>query len=156
MRHIYDKYSIDTSFYVTRFCPGCLRSEVVPWSDEVFNCVILNMFGNDLDPKLAKSVAVEACRANTDYVETAGPEAEWFHDLVDTTSVEIGRQDRAGDGSPMTTWHTDVQTIADLADHMGRGLCRYYVAVLLCPDMEYDKNANELSVALTHQLNRCD
>ncbi len=148
MLHLLNDH-IGRSYYGVLFEPGCLSKTGQPWGDEEIDCAVINLLGPALPPSLAQSVAIEVCRASTDYVGTTGLRAEWFHDLVDTASVEIGRQVAVGCGSPMTTWHEDAETMNEVAFVMFcLGGSDHVVALLLCPQESFAEHVDELVKAL--------
>ena len=97
--------------YASRFIPDELAE--LPWGDAQFNCLVCQ-----LDPKQIREIGIPLAewlvRANTDFIWTAGTEAKWLHDLVDDTSVKVGRQPAVGDGSPMTAWDEDAESFSEL------------------------------------------
>jgi hypothetical protein len=97
-------------YYAVRYEPGCFRR--LPWGRRRFDCGIF------VHPS-ASYENVEQClqevvRHNSDWICTYGADAEAWHDRVDHASVEIGRQKRVGDGSPMTAWFDEVTRLRDL------------------------------------------
>jgi hypothetical protein len=94
-------------FHATAYTPGCLRR--LPWGKRRFDCGIF------IHPRAHKTI-IESCireavSGNSDWVATYGADAETWHDRVDQASVEIGRQKRVGDGSPMTAWFDDIKSL---------------------------------------------
>ena len=97
---------------------GCF--DTFPWGSESFDCTIFAYDQNVTEHATAK-IAHDLVRANTDWIATTGANAEKMHDIIDQTSVKIGRQHQIGDGSPMTSWHTDAmdsQAMAEVATTM--------------------------------------
>jgi len=93
------------NLHLAQMQEGCLA--YLPW--EVFDCVVLNCQGvlSRVDVEI---LAKEVTQAETDWVQTVGPQAEILHDAIDAMSVRIGRQVAVGDGNPMTSWHERVAT----------------------------------------------
>jgi hypothetical protein len=125
--------------YFIHFQTGCLT--LVPWGDEQYDCFVLN-----LSPLLHAGdihrLALEIARGRNDWVQVLGAHCEAIHDAIDRASVEVGRQAAVGDGSPMTSWHTDKVTLQEMVDFVLRsslGASDYLVVLLLGPDQEYSE-----------------
>src|SRR5438034_3293387 len=91
-------------YYAVLYEPGCLRT--LPWGRRRFDCGIFVHWSASRES--VEHCIQEAVRRNNDWVCTYGADAEAWHDRVDHASVEIGRQKRVGDGSPMTAWFDEV------------------------------------------------
>jgi hypothetical protein len=100
-------------YYVAHYASGCL--EELPWESENFDCIVL-LFSRKAMQKVRATLGGEIIRTNTDWVQVCGVDAESFHDFIDKTSVQLGRQRMAGDGSPMTSWHEDANTLRKMID----------------------------------------
>jgi len=48
-----------------------------------------------------------------DWVFTAEPDSQYWHDRVDNKAVEKGAQSKVGDGHPMTAWFEEVRSPRD-------------------------------------------
>jgi hypothetical protein len=85
--------------------------DALPWGLDPFDCVVF------LCEKLPDSASIAAELAGTaaDWIQVAGVGAEALHDAIDRASVAIGRQRAVGDGSPMTSWHEEDTTPAQMA-----------------------------------------
>ncbi len=99
-----------------------------------------------LPPILASSdinaLALEIARGRNEWVQTLGAQSEAIHDAVDKASVDLGRQSAVGDGNPMTSWHDDKLTVADMVDSVIRGsmgASDYLVALFIGSDQEYSE-----------------
>jgi hypothetical protein len=98
----------DQNIYAIRFERGCLSH--LPFDGAEFECIILAC-DDKIIQMVAENIALEVSSARTDWVYTTGTFAEWLHDLIDETRVRIGRQDKVGDGSPMTAWFNEALTV---------------------------------------------
>lgn len=117
--------------YLTELAHGCLSD--LPWADGECDCFVLNCSAN-MKLEDVECVAKETTQARTDWVQTAGVNAELLHDAIDAMSVRMGRQSLAGDGSPMTSWHAEALTtdeMANLVVHAAIGSHDHIVAVFI-------------------------
>ncbi len=87
----------------------------LPWGEEMFDAIVVVCDGAQIE-RVADELSEAVSRANTDWVQTTGLQAKWLHDLIDQTSVRVGRQQAVGDGSPMTSWHEDAITVAEMCE----------------------------------------
>jgi len=71
--------------------------------------------------ELAPMIAEDLVRLPTDWIDIMGTGSEWLHDVIDRAAVAIGRQDRVGDGIPMTAWHDDLRDMAAMIDFLRLG-----------------------------------
>jgi hypothetical protein len=85
---------------------------MLPWGGARFDCVLVSV-DHARTRELGANFADQIVRFNNDYISVTGPDSEFIHDLVDKASVRAGRQEKVGDGDPMTTWHHDATTIED-------------------------------------------
>jgi len=99
--------------YAVQFAPGCLQA--LPWGDTQFDCTVVVCNAREARHR-AEEISIEVVDANTDWVNTTGPDAEWLHDVIDRTSVDRGRQGKVGDGDPMTSWHEDAVNDSQMAE----------------------------------------
>ena len=122
--------------YAVRFSPGCL--EAAPWGAEKFECTIFAC-----DPREVREqgheIAAAVVDANTDWINTTGPEAERLHDLIDAAAVERGRQAAVGDGSPMTAWHEEALGLDQMAELacLSMGGQDYVVALVVGDESDF-------------------
>ncbi len=75
----------------------------LPWGDAEFDAFVVLLDDALEDPYLDAVVSWVAA-AKTDWVEVFGAGAEAIHDRVDASAAEAGRQEKVGDGQPMTAW----------------------------------------------------
>lgn len=93
----------------------------LPWAEEEFDGFIVILDPQHLDGELARKLALGLVQMKTDWIETTGRGAESLHDVIDGMSVEIGRQSRVGDGTPMTAWHEDLTDLNGVIDYVKLG-----------------------------------
>lgn len=87
----------------------------LPWGEQQFDCVLV--VADDAEMRrLVGSFAEEIVRHAVDYVQTTGAHAELLHDSIDAASVGAGVQDVVGDGRPMTAWHDDARSLAEMCE----------------------------------------
>jgi hypothetical protein len=130
-------------YYVVSFDGSPLAE--FPWGDAPFECVLVDAaHGRARD--LATEFARQIVRCNVEWVATTGRDAEFIHDLVDEASVEAGRQERVGDGSPMTSWHDEATTLEQIADVAvpGLGACAFVLCVVVGSPVDYRRFAHIL------------
>jgi len=137
-------------FYAVRFRPDCLQS--LPWGGEEFDCTVFACDPQQIRER-AQSICAALVDANTDWVATTGPDAEWLHDLVDSSSVHRGRQTAVGDGSPMTAWHEDAVGVDQMADvvYYGAGGQDYVVALVVGNEIDFTSAVGSLKGRLARQ-----
>ena len=82
-------------------------------------------------PAEVEAVLRELISANTDWVYTAGSDAEFWHDRVDQLGVEAGRQQQARNGSPMTAWFADIQSLDQWDTSYSFGGSSYFLFVVV-------------------------
>ncbi len=56
----------------------------------------------------------ELVRKNCSWIITFGARAQHWHDRADQISVDTGRQEKVGDGNPMTAWFDEVATVDEM------------------------------------------
>ena len=105
--------SVGKQLFAVRYEPGCLHS--LPWDAEQFDCTVFGC-NSELADSVAVALAHDVVRANTDWIATTGSRAQVLHDLIDSVSVEQGRQEIVGGGSPMTSWHDDALELDQMAE----------------------------------------
>jgi hypothetical protein len=105
--------NVGRQFYACLYTLDCLAN--LPWGEDPFDCVVFlcdkQAWREDVS-RLSRALA----STNTDWIQVAGDDSEELHDAVDQASVDIGRQDAVGDGSPMTSWHDDARTPDQMAE----------------------------------------
>ena len=89
--------------------------DFLPWGDEPFDVIIVCSEGFVLNETLKNNIH-NLILKNSEWFEVLGPNSEYLHDYIDNASVRFGRQAKAGDGSPMTTWHEGIQNPKDIVD----------------------------------------
>ncbi len=108
---------------------GPASLDALPWGNACFDALVF------VAPSAAPRGVEDALRAlvaaNTDWISTAGSQAEFWHDRVDQLSVEIGRQQRVGDGSPMTACFDEIQSLDQWETSYSFGGCDYFLFVVV-------------------------
>jgi len=104
------------------------------WFKNPFDVFVILLGDFDQD-----QAALSLVHAPVGWVEIFGSGAEGFHDLVDATSVSIGRQDRVGEGKPMTTWRDSLSEIHTYLQTGGQGTCAVKIILLFGNDTEAKK-----------------
>jgi hypothetical protein len=100
-------------YFAALYSPGCLSE--LPWGSEPFDCVVF-LCDADGAKRLTGALCAELARSRVDWVQVAGRAAEELHDAIDRASVAAGRQKKVGDGSPMTSWHEEAESLAAMAE----------------------------------------
>jgi hypothetical protein len=100
---------------VAPFVTGDLPEAVL--APERFDFFVIDL-GSQSQSDMIREVANKIARNATGWVETFGANAETLHDAVDRASVDMGRQQRVGDGVPMTAWHEDLESVDDIVDYI--------------------------------------
>src|SRR4051812_1538838 len=96
----------DTHFFAVS---APFSAERLPWEDELFDALVfVATTANDSD---VETVSRTLVRANTEWIFTAGRRSEYWYDRTDQISVELGRQKCVGDGSPLTAWLEEIQSL---------------------------------------------
>lgn len=93
----------------------------IPWETEECDVFVVTLDGKLLPNNLADEIAIEIVSLPVDWVETFGPRCEYLHDRIDAASVLIGRQEKVGDGSPMTAWHNHLSDIEEIVSYLRTG-----------------------------------
>jgi len=104
-----------------------------PWGTAQFDSLVLvvaSAMVANVENALRTLVA-----ANTDWIYTAGFQAKLWHDRVDQLSVEMGRQSHVGDGSPMTAWFDDIQSLDQWEMGSTFGNSSYFLFVVVGGDI---------------------
>jgi hypothetical protein len=110
-------------------CSGAASLEKLPWADSDFDALVF--IAPSADPVEVEAVLRALIQLNTDWIYTAGAEAEFWHDRVDQLSVEAGRQQRAGEGSPMTAWFDHIQSLGQWDTSCSFGGSSYFLFVVV-------------------------
>src|SRR4029453_2131316 len=97
--------SADTQYFATT----ATLIEGLPWGDEQFYALFF--VSASAAPAKVEQALRSLVAANTDWIFTAGTQPEFWHDRVDQLSVEVGRQQQVGDGSPMTAWFEEITSL---------------------------------------------
>lgn len=134
-----------TTYLIAR---SCVPSKAqLPWLDSQCDAFVLVLNPDLLTGKLVAEISKVLVSLNTDWIETFGTKAELLHDAIDAASVSIGRQIRIGDGDPMTSWHTDLATLNDIAEYLklgGLGSSDFKIIIVLGSDQDASFVANRL------------
>jgi hypothetical protein len=100
---------------------------------------------------LAREVVV----AKTEWVHTLGPRSEELHDRIDAASCEVGRQHAVGDGDPMTAWHDQPATLAEMIESGTRfryGGSDHVLFLVVADESRYTDAAEELKRAVSARI----
>jgi hypothetical protein len=101
-----------------------------------------------LSDELAGEIAAEIVKLPVDWVEIFGSRCEYLHDRIDVASVSIGRQEKVGDGSPMTAWHNHLSEIEDIVSYIrtgGQGSAGTKIVVVIGPEHSADNVAERIA-----------
>ena len=101
------------SYFTCLYSGGVLPS--LPWGDELFDCVLVSA-DHDSARRLADAFSDEIVRHAVDTMQSTGPHGELIHDHIDEAHVEAQIQGAAVVGCPMTTWHDDALSLAEIAE----------------------------------------
>jgi hypothetical protein len=108
---------------------GPTRLEDLPWGDALFDALVFaapSAGATDVEATLRALIA-----ANTDWIFTAGDRAEFWHDRTDQLSVELGRQQRVGDGNPMTASLAEIHSLDQWDTSYSFGGAEYFLFLVL-------------------------
>lgn len=108
----------------------------MPQGMEECDAFIITLDSKLLSAELASEIAGKIVRLPVDWVETFGPQSEYLHDLVDQASVSIGRQEKVGDGDPMTAWHENLTNLDEVVSYLragGHGSAEIKLVVIIGP-----------------------
>jgi hypothetical protein len=117
----------------------------LPWGSAQFDSLVFvdaSVPESEVDRTLRQLVS-----ANTGWIYTAGSRPEFWHDRVDLLSVEIGRQQQVGDGSPMTAWFDDLQSLSEWDSSRSFGDSDYFLFVVVGSKEPLDSLAVSLRTA---------
>jgi len=148
---IRDEY-LGVDVYAVHYRPGCLRDP--PWGKEMCDCFIV-LGDREVDPEIARCLALEIASLNNDWVEVYGTHSEKLHDMIDEASVAIGRQEAVGDGSPMTAWHTEMVRLEEIAPFIP-GAQPVTLVVLVGQDDYALKQLKQKIIDRISQRDECD
>jgi hypothetical protein len=109
MKYLGQEFAGRRCFFET-YSPGCLRK--APFKKIKFDCGLF--IGKNADREIAEKCIYELVGKNNDWICTYGVEAEYWHDRIDLASVDIGRQEKVGDGNPMTAWFGEITLLEDI------------------------------------------
>ncbi len=121
---------------------GPASLDVMPWRDAPFDALVF--IASSATPKHVEDSLRTLVAANTDWIFTAGARAEFWHDRVDQLSVELGRQQRVGDGSPMTAWF-DIGSLDQWDTSCSFGGCDYFLFIVLGQQMPSSFHISEIA-----------
>jgi hypothetical protein len=135
--------------FVAKYRPSCLID--VPWSNSPFDCFLIT--GDNGNSRCHfQQVAIDVVSSCCVWVEVCGFASQELHDAIDQSSVSVGRQQRIGDGSPMTAWHdelTDLDSVAAWIAIDGLGSEAIKVALVLSDDINPGTLAEQITRRLT-------
>ena len=115
---------------------------------EEFDAFVITLDSELLSEELADAIAARIVRLPVDWVETFGPRCEYLHDRIDAASVSIGRQEKVGDGSPMTAWHEHLSNIDDIVSYIrtgGQGTAETKIVVVIGREQSADTIARRIA-----------
>ena len=108
---------------------GPISLEAPPWGNAPFDALVF--IGASATDSQVQDALRALIAANSDWIYTAGSRAKFWHDRVDQLSVEIGRQQRVGDGSPMTACFDEIQSLDQWETSYSFGGCDYFLFVVV-------------------------
>ena len=117
---------------------------------EECDAFIVTLDGKFLSDELVDEIAATIVKLPVDWVETFGPRCEYFHDRIDLASVSAGRQEKVGDGNPMTAWHNRFGNIDEIVSYIGaggHGAAETKIVVLIGPEQSADLIARKIAQA---------
>ena len=98
-----------TTYYAMDYVPG--QAIDLPWGNERFDCILFPPpYG---DRAIMEQLVQVLPYRQIDWLHTASPAAQYWHDQVDHQSVLAGVQENIGDGKPMTAWFDDITTVRE-------------------------------------------
>ena len=101
----------------------------LPWGNRLFDCFIFPPRGKS-HSRMERLLDVLPY-ARVDWVFTAEPRSEYWHDRVDHKSVEKGVQEKVGDGHPMTAWFEEIKTPGDWDTSYNHGGSDHFLFIFL-------------------------
>jgi len=110
----------------------------LPWGDSKFD-VFIPLLSSPIHFDSFRPILKSVLLKNCDWVETFGADSEEWHDRIDSLSVTIGRQQKVGDGSPMTAWHEELIAIDDCIEYILDGGHGYTYNKLVIPFGDLDQ-----------------
>ena len=115
---------------------------------EECDAFIVALDGEFLSDELVDEIAATIVKLPVDWVETFGPRCEYLHDRIDLASVAAGRQEKVGDGNPMTAWHNRLLNIDEIASYIragGHGAAETKIVVLIGAEHSVDLIARKIA-----------
>jgi hypothetical protein len=124
-----DTDDLGTQYYVLDFTIEC--GLALPWGEAMFDCQIFppGVKTSSALASLISSLPYE----HIDWVHTAEPNSEYWHDEVDRASVRRGVQQQVGDGKPMTAWFNDLLSVNDWKQSYNLGASPHFLFVFVEP-----------------------
>jgi hypothetical protein len=89
-------------------------------AERKYDCFVINTNNSLLEDQI-RIVATQLARSPCMWVETFGFGAERIHDAIDNEAVAIGRQSKAGDGNPMTSWNDESMNLCEFSSYAWTG-----------------------------------
>jgi len=123
-------------------------TDQIRWRTEECDAFVITLDAKPLSDELAAEIAARIVKLPVDWVETFGPQCEYLHDLIDAASVSAGRQEKVGDGIPMTAWHRDLLGVDEVISYVrtgGQGTAETKVVVVIGPDHSADTIARRIA-----------
>jgi hypothetical protein len=123
------------------------RRDQLPWQDAECDAFVAILADGLLTDQVTKAVSTSLVELPTDWIETMGSRAEFLHDRIDDASVAVGRQNRVGEGSPMTAWHEDLADINAMIEYVrlgGLGASNNKLVVVIGPEAASQQFADRL------------
>jgi hypothetical protein len=127
------------------FATTATSLESLPWGDEQFDALVF--VAAAAAPAEVEQALRSLVTANTNWIFTAGTQAGFWHDRVDHVSVEVGRQQQVGDGSPMTAWFDEIQSLDQWDTAHNFGDSDYFLFVIVGSKEPLNSLAMSLSTA---------
>ena len=112
-------------------------TDELPWEGEECDAFVVVLDGKLLSDCLAAEIAEGLVQLPIDWIETMGARCEYLHDVIDQASVSMGRQERAGDGNPMTAWYEQFSDSNEMTSYIrsgGQGAAARKIVVVVGPE----------------------
>jgi hypothetical protein len=141
------EYIDDDRFYICDFRDNSLGGSF-PWGNEAFDIILLVNDASLVSDALVHSVIEQLVLQDTGWFQVLGTGSETLHDVIDLTSVRLGRQKAIGDGSPMTSWDDDITTYEKMSEyaHNCLGGNNNKLVVILGDDHDFIKFIEEFKI----------
>jgi len=119
----------------------------LPWRVEESDAFVVVLDGKLLSDELAVEIAESLVKLPVDWIETMGARSEYLHDLMDEASVAMGRQEKVGDGNPMTAWHqfSDIWEMVSYLRVGGLGSTERKIVIVVGPEHSSAAIAEEIA-----------